>query len=428
MPWRTHSNKNQITSDDDDDMMPRYTCGKTLKIVFGASYALMVFLVIKHQFRAYPGVKPRSVYEDDLRSPSLGADRAPLSHGRSRDEMSGNHLGYDGVDNIRVNGGVRESTRMKIQTTNEEDAVWDKLLVGPAKSPSKSNSSSGKPGKGVYISPKLPDYRPTDISDLFIGVKTTGAYHSSRVQLILDTWHSFAPEQIYFFTDVKDPVYEEKTNGHMVNTDCPDTHKLTALACKTSSIFTMFEKIKDKRWLCHVDDDNYLNVPELLRFLNHFDHHQELFFGRESINYRTLAIDRDTNETYRFWFATGGGGVCFSKPLTYRMMKYTSKGKLAKTAEKIGRPDDITIGFIVEILLGKSLTRVRKFNSHIQKMSDIPTRDLIKQITLSYCLNDRRELGPNVIDFRPIMKDDPTRFKSFHCTYYRKFGGMCPYD
>nr|XP_054763521.1 uncharacterized protein LOC129270144 [Lytechinus pictus] len=39
-------------------------------------------------------------------------------------------------------------------------------------------------------------HKQTELSDVFIGVKTTEKYHSSRLQLILDTWYSLAPEQV----------------------------------------------------------------------------------------------------------------------------------------------------------------------------------------------------------------------------------------
>ena len=40
---------------------------------------------------------------------------------------------------------------------------------------------------------------PTELKDIFIGVKTTGAYHKSRVQLILDTWLPQAQAQVSEF-------------------------------------------------------------------------------------------------------------------------------------------------------------------------------------------------------------------------------------
>ncbi|XP_063962068.1 fringe glycosyltransferase-like [Lytechinus pictus] len=95
----------------------------------------------------------------------------------------------------------------------------------------------------------------TEISDVFIGVKTTRKYHSSRLQLILDTWYSLAPEEIYFFTDVDDSELQEKTNGHMVNTGCGQGYAMLTLCCKLSIIISMFhETSKRCKWterVCH---------------------------------------------------------------------------------------------------------------------------------------------------------------------------------
>eukprot|EP00057_Strongylocentrotus_purpuratus_P008138 XP_011662612.1 PREDICTED: beta-1,3-N-acetylglucosaminyltransferase radical fringe isoform X2 [Strongylocentrotus purpuratus] len=265
-------------------------------------------------------------------------------------------------------------------------------------------------------------HKQTELSDVFIGVKTTEKYHSSRLQLILDTWYSLAPEQTYFFTDVDDSDYQDKSNGHMVNTECQGTHSRLALCCKTSKIFSMFYK-SDKRWLCHVDDDNYLNVPELMKLLRQFDHNQDHYLGRASLSHPIEALDRDTNQRVSFWFATGGAGFCISKALATKMMVYAS-GTFERMCQRVRLPDDVTIGFIIEVLLKKPLTKVQTFNSHLQQLARIPTKQLQNQLTLSYSITEKRR---NVVNMVSIMSDDPTRFKSFHCTYFRGYGnGNCP--
>ncbi|XP_054762509.1 beta-1,3-N-acetylglucosaminyltransferase radical fringe-like [Lytechinus pictus] len=89
---------------------------------------------------------------------------------------------------------------------------------------------------------------------------------------------------------------------------------------------------------------------------------------------------------------------------------------------RVRLPDDVTIGFIIEILLKKPLTKVQTFNSHLQQLARIPTRQLQNQLTLSYSITESRR---NVINLAAIMDNDPTRFKSFHCTYFRGYGS-CP--
>ena len=36
----------------------------------------------------------------------------------------------------------------------------------------------------------------------------------------------------------------------------------------------------DFKWFCHVDDDNYLNVPNLIQVLSKYDHEKDWYFGK----------------------------------------------------------------------------------------------------------------------------------------------------
>ncbi|KAJ9590162.1 hypothetical protein L9F63_016718, partial [Diploptera punctata] len=44
----------------------------------------------------------------------------------------------------------------------------------------------------------------------------------------------------WFFTDSDDAEYQEKTNGHMINTNCSSSHNRKALCCKMSVEFDVF--------------------------------------------------------------------------------------------------------------------------------------------------------------------------------------------
>lgn len=39
----------------------------------------------------------------------------------------------------------------------------------------------------------------------------------------------------------------------------------------------------NKKWWCHFDDDNYVNVPHLLLLLNQYDWRQDWYLGKTSI-------------------------------------------------------------------------------------------------------------------------------------------------
>lgn len=47
------------------------------------------------------------------------------------------------------------------------------------------------------------------------------------------------------------------------------------------------------RWFCHFDDDNYVNVPALVRKLRGFDYRQDHYLGKPSIAQPLEILDRD---------------------------------------------------------------------------------------------------------------------------------------
>lgn len=50
------------------------------------------------------------------------------------------------------------------------------------------------------------------------------------------------------------------------------------------------------------------------------------------------------------------------------------------TAERIRLPDDCTIGYIVEALLGVPLIRSRLFHSHLESLQQVPASELHEQV------------------------------------------------
>lgn len=63
-----------------------------------------------------------------------------------------------------------------------------------------------------------------------------------------------------------------------------------------------------------------------------------------------------------------------------------SGGHFLSTAERIRLPDDCTIGYIVEALLGVPLIRSGLFHSHLENLQQVPASELHKQV--------RRRGGP----------------------------------
>lgn len=274
--------------------------------------------------------------------------------------------------------------------------------------------------------PEEPQRSPTTrLEDVFFSVKTTRTFHRTRLDVILKTWFVLAREQTYFFTDAADPLYQLKTNGHLINTNCSSSHNRKALCCKMSVELDFFLD-SNKKWMCHFDDDNYVNVPRLVKLLQDYDPREDWYLGKPSIRQPLEILARDSSKPQRkisFWFATGGAGFCISRSLALKMLPLAGGGKFISIGEHIRLPDDVTMGYIVEHLLKKNLTVVENFHSHLEPMKFLKKEGLSDQVTFSYS-KFGKELNVLNIDGFPL-RVDPTRFLSLHCQLFPNFS-FCP--
>lgn len=47
------------------------------------------------------------------------------------------------------------------------------------------------------------------------------------------------------------------------------------------------------RWFCHFDDDNYVNVPRLVRFLGDYNPREDWYLGKPSIQAPLEIVNKD---------------------------------------------------------------------------------------------------------------------------------------
>ncbi|XP_075072885.1 beta-1,3-N-acetylglucosaminyltransferase radical fringe isoform X2 [Mixophyes fleayi] len=223
--------------------------------------------------------------------------------------------------------------------------------------------------------------QPLQIEDLFIAVKTTKKYHRSRLDLLLQTWISQAKSQTFIFTDWEDKELRQQVGSQMVNTNCTAVHTRQALCCKMAVEYDKFVQ-SAKKWFCHLDDDNYLNVRTLLELLSAFPHSADVYVGRPSLDHPVETVDRvkgDGSATLKFWFATGGAGFCISRGLALKMSPWASMGNFISTAEKVRLPDDCTIGYIIEGMLEVKMQHSNLFHSHLENLQRLPLNSLLQQ-------------------------------------------------
>ncbi|XP_066563261.1 beta-1,3-N-acetylglucosaminyltransferase manic fringe [Amia ocellicauda] len=343
--------------------------------------------------------------------------------------------------------------QLRIQTREKSGAigaagrgVWSdsRTHPGPPPGPSSPQYSWGQPqGRGNALSSALNrslaaleqeiKYRrdrlsglrgrvtprpPLQLSDIFIAVKTTGRFHSSRLALLLETWISRTKDHTYIFTDREDKDLALKDYKVMV-TNCSSEYSHQALSCKMSAEYDVF-MASSKEWFCHVDDDNYLNPCALLRVLSAFPPHSDIYIGKPSLDHPIRAFeqlpDNSTREV-RFWFATGGAGFCLSRKLAEKMAPWASGPQFEQSSAVIRLPDDCTVGFIVEQRLGVPLLHSPLFHSHLENLQLISPQQLPQQVTLSYGLFEKEM---NSVEIRGAFSPDtdPSRFKSVHCLLY----------
>ncbi|XP_061576632.1 beta-1,3-N-acetylglucosaminyltransferase manic fringe [Cololabis saira] len=285
---------------------------------------------------------------------------------------------------------------------------------GGAGEPALGDRSAGEPvSEGERVSPA-----GLKLEDIYIAVKTTGRFHKTRLPLLLETWISRTKAHTFIFTDTEDEGL--KSQGYnVVVTGCQSDHSQQALSCKMSAEYDGF-MASEKRWFCHVDDDNYVNPEALLSLLLTFPQEGDIYVGKPSLDKPITAhelLEGNATREVRFWFATGGAGFCLSQRLAEKMAPWASGSRFERTSAKIRLPDDCTVGFIVEKKLGISMVQCPLFHSHLENLLLIRQRSVPQQVTLSYGMFENKL---NSIEVKGSFSkaEDPSRFKTVHCMLY----------
>uniref|UniRef100_A0A8D0L2E7 Beta-1,3-N-acetylglucosaminyltransferase n=1 Tax=Sphenodon punctatus TaxID=8508 RepID=A0A8D0L2E7_SPHPU len=278
--------------------------------------------------------------------------------------------------------------------------------------------AAGGPAAQGGAGRQRPPLEEISARDVFIAVKTTKKFHRSRLELLLDTWISRNKDMTFIFTDGEDEQLKKRT-GNIINTNCSAAHSRQALSCKMAVEYDKFIE-SGRKWFCHVDDDNYVNVRTLVKLLSGYPHTQDIYIGKPSLDRPIQATERISENKMHpvhFWFATGGAGFCISRGLALKMSPWASGGHFMSTAEKIRLPDDCTIGYIIESVLGVKLIRSNLFHSHLENLHQVPKTEIHNQVTLSYGMFENKR---NSIHMKGAfsVEEDPSRFRSIHCLLY----------
>ena len=152
----------------------------------------------------------------------------------------------------------------------------------------------------------------------------------------------------------------------LVVTSCPPDHSRQALCCKMEAELTTFLRDTKREWFCHVDDDNYLNVPALTKTLSAYNPEQDWYFGKVSISKPLQIYDKVQKREVEFYFGTGGAGFCLSRSVAKKIGDLS--WSLSEIGDRIGLPDDVTVGYLATVVLGVPLTPLPGLHSHLEAL------------------------------------------------------------
>lgn len=269
----------------------------------------------------------------------------------------------------------------------------------------------------------IADMERLTLDDVFISVKTSKNLVATRLPIILKTWFQLAKKQTWFFTDEEDMKLQNQTYGHMIHTNCSSQSNRDGLHCKIEMEYKYYIR-SDKKWFCHFDDDNYVNVPRLIAVLREYNYNQDWYLGKRSsfcpmrLAYSYLNYTRRGVYDNVFWFANGGAGFCISKALALKIYSIVAMNAFDDVCGALKLNDDVCIGFLIDYVTRRkvTLTQVPEFHSRVEVMKKLSKDYFHKQITFSYSSN-------NTIDVDGFDTSvDPNRFLSLHCFLFPDFG------
>ncbi|XP_065891470.1 beta-1,3-N-acetylglucosaminyltransferase manic fringe-like isoform X2 [Dysidea avara] len=293
--------------------------------------------------------------------------------------------------------------------------------------------------RGIPMEPVDAKYQ----NNIFFSVKTTDAYFTTRLLLLMLTWFQVvSKDKLSIVSDAPaTDLYVNATRRagfNLIVSDCVAEHSFRGLCCKTGTEFAAFYKaIENHRyeeesfqWFCHVDDDIYVNVPQLSKLLKQYDPRLPFYIGKfpaVQLRKSLMKVESPVRMSFtkngypvkqiHFQYATGAT-YCISHELMMQAKQYLNGKEAFGTICKLTQyPDDMTVGFIINVLMGRSLTDV---NGLATQYDDHDSLKPVEYITISY---DASKIQSDLsylhtVRLVPLFKEDPTRFLTYHCRLF----------
>ncbi|CAF3863070.1 unnamed protein product [Adineta steineri] len=234
-----------------------------------------------------------------------------------------------------------------------------------------------------------------NIADRTVLFVRTAQNCQSRLKYLLESWipkDLSKQSNIYLITDNipnDSNVTIFNSFRNVVETNCPATHGGFDLCCKTAHEFDTYYNLaktnSNLEWMCRFDDDQYVNVDNLYKYLSQMNSSKPYYLGRVSYGHRLSVPEH--NRTYIF--ATYGGGVCYSHTLLKQLRPHVHVDVLPKNCAKLKRPDDVYMGVLIELILNVTLTEENDLlHSHLDVLDgsfrNYTLNDLTRMITFGF--------------------------------------------
>ncbi|CAF0720001.1 unnamed protein product [Adineta steineri] len=234
-----------------------------------------------------------------------------------------------------------------------------------------------------------------NIADRTVLFVRTAQNCQSRLKYLLESWipkDLSKQSNIYLITDkilnsTNATIFNSFRN--VIETNCPATHGGFDLCCKTAHEFDTYYNLaktnSNLEWMCRFDDDQYVNVDNLYKYLSQMNSSKPYYLGRVSYGHRLSVPEH--NRTYIF--ATYGGGVCYSQALLKQLRPHVHVDVLPKNCAKLKRPDDVYMGVLIELILNVTLTEENDLlHSHLDVLDgsfrNYTLNDLTRMITFGF--------------------------------------------
>ena len=251
--------------------------------------------------------------------------------------------------------------------------------------------------------------------DVLLVVRTSKNTQAHRIAAILKTWFQFSPDTTFITTNGDRTFFDrhlpKKHQRQLYVSPCTQAHTIRDLCCNSAVEFEIFFTHEHRyKWLCRFDDDQYVNVPLLIDFLNQYSPDEELLYvGKPSMK------EPKRGRGMRFWFATYGGGVCFSRRLLRKIRRHIHPSeRFVNGCVASSYPDDTHIAYLLRKEYNINLTVAEDFHHHIEadQFTNLTNAsDLDRAITFGF-------KGNNVPRFIPIFTRDTYHMQTLHCLLY----------